>query len=56
MANTNDPEGKESTLKEDKGAEDEEKAEQSTASPAVSHTQPYLVYDNITGEHTEILR
>lgn len=56
---TKDPDEK-NILKEDKGAEesplahvDEETEEQTTASPAVSHTEPYLVYDNITGEQAD---
>lgn len=56
--NTKDPEG-ESVLKEDEVTEesplahmDEEREEQTTASPDVSHTEPNLVHDNITGERS----
>lgn len=54
--NTKDQDEK-NILTEDEGTEesplahvDEETEEQTTLSPTVSHTEPDLVYDNITGE------
>lgn len=59
VTSTKDPEV-ESVLKEEKGTEEsppahmgEEIEEQTSASPSVSHTEPNLVYDNITGERSD---
>lgn len=56
---TKEPEEK-GVLKEDKRKEeshlahmDEEKEKQISASPTVSHIEPNLLYDNITGEYSK---